>query len=150
MKLSRESQYALKAMVYLASLPEGTVLEAHEVADGADIARPFAAKILLQLRGAELLRSHRGKQRGYELAHPAAQISVREAVEAIEGDQVFQRCVFWSHPCAEANPCLLHPVWKSVRPHIAELMGRLTVADLVSSDLEALVPALTLAGAGCR
>lgn len=145
MKLSQECQYALKAMGYLASLPAGAVMESRAVADGAGIARPFAAKILLQLRNAELVRSHRGRERGYELARPPSEISVRQVVEAIEGERVFERCVFWSYACSEANPCLLHPVWKSVRPQVANLMERLSVADLGRSDLEAVIPMFKIA-----
>ena len=150
LKLTRESQYALKAMAYLAEQPPGTVLRAQQVADGARIAGPFAAKILLQLRGGGLLLSHRGSRRGYELARAPGEISVREVLEAVEGEGLFQRCVFWSHTCSEANPCELHPVWMSVRPQVAALMGRLTLADVIHSDFTAVVPHLRFAAPDFR
>ena len=150
MKLSRESHYAMKAMGHLARQPAGVVLEAREVADATGITRPFAAKILLQLRSAELVRSHRGRQRGYELARPAAEISARQVLEAIEGEGVFERCVFWSHTCSEANPCMLHPIWKSVRPQMADLMERVSIADLAHSDVDAVMEGFEVAGAKAR
>jgi len=150
LKLSRESQYALKAMAYLAEQPPGTVLGAKQVADGARIAGPFAAKILLQLRGGGLLLSHRGSQRGYELARAPSEISVREVLEAVEGEDLFQRCVFWSHTCSDATPCMLHPVWQSVRPQVADLMGRLTLADVIRSDFTAVATTLGFAAPDFR
>ena len=150
LKLSRESQYALKAMAYLAEQPPGTVLGAKQVADGARIAGPFAAKILLQLRGGGLLLSHRGSQRGYELARAPGEISVREVLEAVEGEDLFRRCVFWSHTCSDVTPCMLHPVWQSVRPQVADLMGRLTLADVIRSDFTALATTLGFAAPDFR
>ena len=150
MKLTRESQYALKAMAFLAEQPPATVVGARQVAEGAGISAPFAAKILLQLRGSGLLRSHRGSQRGYELARAADEISVREVLEAVEGEELFKRCVFWSHTCSEVSPCMLHPVWKSVRPEVADRLGRLTLADVINSNFTAVIPALGFAAADVR
>jgi len=66
-------------------------------------------------------------------------------LEAVEGEGLFQRCVFWSHTCSEADPCILHPVWISVRPQVADLMGRLTLAEVTHSDFADVLPAMGFA-----
>ena len=43
------------------------------------------------------------------------EVSVKEALEAIEGPDLFQRCIFWSDACSDSNPCLLHETWKVVK-----------------------------------
>ena len=147
MKLSRESQNALLALAYLAGRPEGTILQAAELADAIDVSPTFLAKILLKLTRQRVVASHRGRQRGYSLMRPAGQISVREAVEAVEGNDLFQRCVFWSNQCSDVNPCPLHPVWKTVRPMVSELMAHISIEELASGRE---LPGLKVASGGPR
>ena len=58
--------------------------------------------------------SHRGAVRGYSLARPADTIRVREILEAIEGQGVFEQCVFWPAKCSQQRhapqPCLARSV----------------------------------------
>ena len=83
-----------------------------------------------RLARAGVLRSYRGRERGYALAHPAREISVKAIVEAIEGPDIFQRCVFWSDACSDSSPCILHHVWQTVRPVVTDLLASTTVEDL--------------------
>ncbi|MDR5693642.1 MAG: Rrf2 family transcriptional regulator [Armatimonadota bacterium] len=142
MKLSKESEYGLTGLVYLARQRPGTILQVKEVAKAQDLPLYFLAKTFLKLTKRGVLRSFRGKERGYTLARSPAEISVKEIVEAIEGSDVFQRCVFWSNRCSDDRPCLLHGIWKNVRPQLVALMERITLEDLVQgkvSDLSELL-----------
>lgn len=130
MKLSRESQYGLLGTIHLARQPEGAILQVGQVAAEAGLAQPFLAKIFVRLARSGVLRSYRGRERGYALGRPAAEISVKQVVEAIEGPDLFQRCIFWSDTCSDNAPCVLHETWRTIRPRVAELMARTTIADL--------------------
>jgi Rrf2 family iron-sulfur cluster assembly transcriptional regulator len=132
MKLSRESEDGLAGVLYLARQPAGTILQVGAVAEGCGVARPFLAKIFVRLARGGVLRSFRGRERGYRLARPPEEISVKEVVQAIEGPEIFQRCIFWSNACSETNPCVLHPLWRTVRPLVADLLARTTIADLAA------------------
>jgi Rrf2 family protein len=133
-KLSQESKYALAGVLHLADHPEGTVRNAREIAEATGIAFPFLAKICNRLVGGGVLRSYRGRSRGYALARPAGEISVREVVEAIEGPDLFRRCVFWSDPCSDNHPCVMHDLWRQIRPQMAALMESTSVADLAGAE----------------
>ncbi|HEV2357538.1 MAG TPA: Rrf2 family transcriptional regulator [bacterium] len=130
MKLNRESEYGLAGMTYLAQQRPGTVATVKAVADAQTLPRMFLAKTFRKLTRHGVLRSHRGRQRGYALARTPQEINVREILEGIEGRDLFTRCVFWSHACAEDHPCLLHGTWKTVRPQVMELMAGIMLADL--------------------
>jgi Rrf2 family iron-sulfur cluster assembly transcriptional regulator len=129
-KLSKESKYGLTAVLYLAGQQEGAVRHAGEIAAATGINFPILAKICNRLAGNGILRSYRGRSRGYGLARPANTISVREVVEAIEGSDLFRRCVFWSDTCSETHPCVMHELWRQVRPRMATLMECTSVANL--------------------
>ncbi len=145
MKLSRESQYGLTAAMYLATQPPGTVLQGSRLAEAEGLPPMFLAKILRKLTRHGVLRSFRGRDRGYALARAPRDISVREVLEAIEGPDLFQRCVFWSDVCSEDEPCLLHDTWKTVRPVMASLMDHISLEEVASGHP---LPGLAVAAKG--
>ncbi len=150
MKLSRESQYALLGLAYLARQPPGAMLQAAQVAEGAGLPGTFLAKIFRKLTRHGILRSFRGRERGYVLARAPRDISVREIVEAVDGPDVFQRCVFWADACSDEHPCLLHEAWRTVRPVMADLMGRMSLEEVAEGRVVPGVPAPGSAGPAGR
>jgi Rrf2 family protein len=130
MKLTKETEYALECLAWLAKRPEGAVIAAADLADTVGTSAGFMSKILQRLSGANVVRGHRGNPRGYSLARPADRISVRDVVESLEGDNIFERCIFWPEPCSKANSCPLHDVWKRVRPQVRAQFSVLTMRDL--------------------
>lgn len=132
MKLSKESQYGLLALAYLAQQPEGTRLEAGELAGALGLPRPFLSKVLRRLVQHGLLQAFRGgRVRGYRLARPPHEIPVQEVLVALEGPDLFRHCIFWSDLCSEEAPCPLHGWWQDVRAAMLDRLSRLTLADLL-------------------
>lgn len=130
MKLTKETEYALDGLAFLAGRPVGTVMLAADLAGEVGTSAAFMSKIMQRLGGAKIVRGHRGNPRGYSLAKTAERITVRDVVETVEGNDIFERCIFWSEPCSEANSCPLHEVWKRVRPQVRAQFSGLTVRDL--------------------
>jgi Rrf2 family transcriptional regulator, iron-sulfur cluster assembly transcription factor len=130
MKLTKETEYALDGLASLASYPAGTVMPAADLADAVGTSTGFMSKIMQRLSLAKIARGHRGNPRGYSLARLAERISVRAVVEALEGDDIFERCIFWSELCSETTPCSLHDVWKRVRPQVRAQLSERSLRDL--------------------
>jgi len=129
LKLSTESRYAVVGLSFLASRPDA-IFEVSQVAEGAALPAPFLAKIFGKLTHQGILHSHRGKERGYSLAHAASDITLKEILEAVDGADIFQRCIFWSETCDEADPCPLHDTWTSLKAQISEKMATTSLADV--------------------
>lgn len=130
MNLSREGEYAIKGMLALAGVSPRRALMLHEVAAQNSLPPGFLSKIFQKLSRHGLVQSHRGVGRGYTLARPAAEVTVRQILEAIEGPDLFDRCMFARQPCGEGTQCPLHPYWSRARREIAEMYDRVTLADL--------------------
>jgi Rrf2 family protein len=130
MHLSRETEYGLKAMIYLAQRPPATVLTLHQIAEAKGLPVGFLAKTLQKLARRGVLQSFRGRQRGYCLARAPSQIRLREVLEAIEGANLTERCIFWGRRCGEAHPCILHSGWLEVRPSLTAFFDATTLARL--------------------
>lgn len=132
MKLSRESEYALDALRFLASQEPDAVRQTAEIAEAAEVPKSFLSKILRKLSLHGILRSYRGKQRGYALAQAPEAVTVKAILEAIEGPELFQRCIFWGELCSEASPCSLHELWATVRPKVEARMSEVTLAHVAA------------------
>lgn len=130
MRLTRESEYALLGLAFVASRPSGEVVPLAEIAAARRLPQTFLAKTFQKLARHGLLVSHRGPGRGYAIARRPDEISLRAVLEAIEGPELFSRCLFWNTHCSDANPCLLHRHMKPLVPDVRDVLERLTLADL--------------------
>jgi len=131
MKLGRESAYAIEGLLVLAARPVGAPMILGDIADARGVPQSFLAKIFQKLARSGIVLSSRGAIRGYALARPPKQIKVKEIVLAIEGPDLFDRCIFWSDRCGDSDPCPMHFRWKRLKKRIiGELMERTTLADL--------------------
>ncbi len=133
MNFSRECEYAVRGMVALAGASPGQALTLQEVAVQDNLPPGFLSKIFQKLVRHGLIQSHRGVQRGYTLAHPAAEIALDQILEAIEGPDLFDRCAFSHRRCGEAGQCLIHPYWRGVRGEVTRLFEEVSLRDLATS-----------------
>jgi Rrf2 family transcriptional regulator, iron-sulfur cluster assembly transcription factor len=137
LKLGRESEYAIDGLFVLAKKPLGTVMLLRDVAEAAGVPQNFLAKIFQKLARGGIVTSSRGAVRGYALSRRPRAIKVRQIFLAVEGSNLFDRCIFWSDRCAESNPCPMHFRWKKVRERvIGELMERTTLANLFKDAVQ--------------
>jgi Rrf2 family iron-sulfur cluster assembly transcriptional regulator len=133
MNFSRECEYALKGMVALAHLPVAETLTLQAIAAQESLPAHFLSKIFQKLLRHGLIRSHRGVQRGYTLTRPAPEITLRQVLEAIEGPDLFDRCMFSRRLCGGGGQCTLHPYWGQARSEVAALFGRIHLQEVADS-----------------
>ncbi len=143
MTFSRECEYALKGLAALAADNGVRPLMLSEIATREGLPLSFLSKIFQKLLKHGLVISHRGVERGYTLARDARAIPVRSILEAIEGPDLFDRCVFLHHRCGEESPCLIHPAWRDVRPQVKDVFEKTTLQDLVEARAAAAGPVAT-------
>lgn len=85
MKISTRGEYGLLAIVDLALQPEGTAVQAVQIAERQGIPKQYLDQLMLILRKSGLVESVRGRQGGYKLAKPAATITLLDVIVALEG-----------------------------------------------------------------
>jgi len=83
--MSAKAEYAVRAMVQLATASSGTLVKTDDLAQAQGIPPQFLVDILTNLRTDRLVRSHRGREGGYELARPANEISIADVLRCIDG-----------------------------------------------------------------
>ena len=86
MKITQESDYAIKIVLYLSKLDKGEIANAREISEAEQMSMKFALKILRRLCKVKLVESFRGIKGGYKLKKSANDISLRSVIEVIQGD----------------------------------------------------------------
>jgi FeS assembly SUF system regulator len=92
MRLSRLADFAVVLMTHVAQ-HHGTIHTASEAAIATRLPAPTVAKVLARLCREGLLTSIRGVKGGYQLARPAAEISVGAIVNALDGPIALTQCI---------------------------------------------------------
>ena len=130
LELSSEGRYALRALIYLAWVDEQVT--ADRISAEAHIPRRLLTRILAKLSHAGLIESEQGRGGGSRLARPASEITLREAVEVVEGPFGVTRCIMENRACREDLPCTLHDPWKAGQQAILEYLGTQTIEEFIS------------------
>lgn len=130
---SRSAEYAIRAFVHLASVPEGKYAMVKQIAEDASIPSHFLAKILQQLARKGFLRSSKGPTGGFSLRLPAPDISLIMIVDAVDGLTDYERCPAGLAECNDLAPYGMHDSWKALRSRIMEYLERTSIEDLAKS-----------------
>ena len=130
---SRSSEYAIRAFVHLAQVPDGRYAMVKNIAEAEDIPAHFLAKILQQLARKGLLRSSKGPTGGFALRVDAGDIRLLDIVEALDGLAPYQQCASGLAECNDDMPCSMHDSWVALRSRIMDYLGKNSIADLAKA-----------------
>jgi Rrf2 family protein len=130
MELTRKGEYAIRGVIYLARLKPGEVALISGIAEATGVPQTFLAKILQNFAKIGIVNSFRGTGGGFVLGRPAAQITLREVVEAVEGPIMPNRCLMGDSGCEYNMTCLVHPVWREVQVKVVEILNGVTIEEL--------------------
>jgi Rrf2 family protein len=123
MQITRQADYALRAVSYLAKLGPNQRAATRNVADEMKIPPSFLAKIISQLSIAGLLHTSRGARGGVTLAREPGKISMLDVVEAIDGPILLNECVGDPADCEFQEECVAHPIWVEAQKSLVKRLG---------------------------
>jgi Rrf2 family iron-sulfur cluster assembly transcriptional regulator len=130
MQITREGDYGIRSVLYLARQPFKKVSFVNEISEEYKIPRSFLAKILQKLVKAKLVRSYRGVKGGFSLAKQAREISVLDVLEAIEGKLAINVCLEDKKKCSFSKHCPTHFLWNSVQTKVLDTLKKANFDDL--------------------
>lgn len=132
MHLTKQSDYGVRAVLHLAMLSYGEVVQTKEIAASEDIPRKYLPSIIRILARAGLIRTLRGNQGGVMLARPPEEINLRDVIEAVEGPIALVSCMTGPNQCERESNCILIPVYGNLQELIVNQLEDTTFADIVS------------------
>lgn len=133
--LSQKAKYAIKALLVLArAQDQGTVVQARDISTTENIPKKFLDLIFFELRRHGLVQSTRGREGGYSLGKPAAQISIAEIVRAVDGPlaplpcasvRFYRRCP----DCNDEKTCEVRHLMREVRDAASAILDNTSLAE---------------------
>lgn len=129
---ARELEYALRALVLLATVDERT--RAADIARSCGIPPGTLRHVLDTLQRGTLVSAQPSRNGGYTLSRAASLITVLEVIEALEGPLEVSDCVFGLGKCVHVDRCALHATWESAWQAMSGRLACSTIADLVAHD----------------
>jgi Rrf2 family protein len=134
MQITRQADYALRAMLYLAQLPPNLRAATSQIAEEQSIPPSFLAKIISQLSIAGLIHTSRGARGGVSLARQPESITVLEVVEAIDGPISLNECCADPQACVFGEKCPLRPLWCETQSDLVNRLKNTTFDQFVVSQ----------------
>ncbi|MDP9414547.1 MAG: Rrf2 family transcriptional regulator [Pseudomonadota bacterium] len=137
--LSQRTRYTIRALLHLADRYGEGPVQLSQIAETQNIPSKFLTVMLSSMRRAGLVETMRGREGGYWLAKPPAEISYGEIVRLTRGSLgllpcasrlAYEQCT----NCITEDKCRLHRVMLMVRDETARILDGLSLADPVPID----------------
>ena len=135
MHVTAKADYAVRAVVELAGSSQDSPRKVDQLAQAQRIPVSFLENILTQLRSAGVVRSQRGPEGGYWLAHPPDQLNLAQIIRAVEGPLVGVRGQRPEEIEYVGSAEALQQVWIALRANLRKVLEHVTLADVASGKL---------------
>lgn len=136
MQITRQADYALRAMLYLARLEPNQRAATSQIAEEMEIPPSFLAKIISQLSISGLIHTSRGARGGVSLARKPEDINLLDVVEAIDGSISLNECVADPSVCSFGDNCPIHEVWCEAKAELVHKLQEATFDKLIEREKE--------------
>ncbi len=134
MQITRQADYALRAVIYLSRLKPEERAATSQIAQEQKIPPSFLAKIVSQLSVAGLLQTSRGARGGVSLARSPEDITVLDVVEAIDGPISLNECASCGGVCTFGDDCPMKPVWSETQSELVNRLKTITFNSFVREN----------------
>ena len=130
LRVTKLTDYATVVLTVLATR-QGQVLSAAELAEHSGLEQPTVSKLLKPLAQAGLVEGLRGVHGGYRLSRAAADISLIQIVEAMEGPLAITECSQGESQCGIAGQCGVRSNWRLINDVVADALRGVTLAQML-------------------
>ena len=123
-------------MLALAMRQGAGPLMVKDIAEQQHLPATYLEQLMVLLRKAGLVSATRGAHGGYTLSRPAAEITLAEVVEVLEGPINLTECPTGGGCCGHPESCALHDVWHQASQALIDVFSGITLANLVERQRE--------------
>ena len=134
MQLSRQGDYAIRAMIDLAQHAEKGPIHTEDIAKRQDIPKMYLSKIIQALAKAGLIRTVRGNKGGIFLNKKPSKITLFEVIEAIEGQIALNECLRYKGACSREDLCEVYPAWEKIQEVFKTELSKHTIGKFAKQN----------------
>ncbi|HXV21572.1 MAG TPA: Rrf2 family transcriptional regulator [Desulfuromonadales bacterium] len=134
MLITRATEYAIRAVLFLAKQPRGEIVFKKDICRTQSITPAFLTKIFQPLIKAGIVGSQRGVGGGFYLLKPPQEVSLLDVVQAQEGPLYINQCLTREGACERDVFCPVHGAWREIRGELMSTLSRYTFAHLIHEE----------------
>ncbi len=143
MRVSAKSDYALRALIEMATRTDGAPVSAEELGRLQEIPHGFLQAILADLRRAGIVVSQRGQSGGWRLGRSAESVSVADVIRAVDGPLVSVYGLRPESVTYNDRADVLQHVWIAARSSLRDVFEQVSIGQLAEGKLPRSVTART-------
>lgn len=132
--LNQTAEYALRAVVHLATLSGEQPVRVDDIAEALSVPRNYLSKILHVLAKSGVLGSVRGPKGGFTLAVAPSSLTLGEVVSPFDPIDAQPSCLLGRPQCRDDRPCAAHDRWKEISASLRSFFHETTLADLIAKE----------------
>ncbi len=136
---SNKCELAIKAVLYLSTLEKDSKVSAVHLSKTIRIAKAYSSKILQEMVVGGIISSKKGKTGGFYLERDLNEIYLIDLVRAVDGNDLFEKCLLGFPGCGTCEPCPVHDKWGGIRAQIEEMLTTHSVAELKPKTVKKLL-----------
>ena len=129
LKLSTKGRYALRIMVRMGMLRDGGPVRKQTIAKAEGISPDYVEQILMTLKTASLVQSHRGVNGGFSLVKDPAKVTIADILAASEGKMALAPC--FTESCERSTSCSARLLWQRASQALDGVFSGTTLADMI-------------------
>ena len=134
MEITRQADYAVRAMIHVANLPADSRVSTATISEAQHIPLPFLTKVIAHLVRAGLVTTNRGMGGGVSIARAPEEITLLDVLEAVEGPISLNRCLLRGVTCEIQPDCAVYDVWAEVQAQLVENLRSVRLDALVRME----------------
>ncbi len=140
MKITAQEEYGLRILIRIAGCKDAEGMSIPQLSEAEGISDHYIAKLTRILRMEGLINSTPGYKGGYVLARPSQKININEVLKAL-GGALFDKKFCGTHAgtlklCTNSVDCSARSLWQMIQYSVDQLLDKVSLADLVSSEIE--------------
>jgi Rrf2 family protein len=132
-RIARQTDYAARLVLHLASLEEGASASIAEISAQRLLPVPFVRRMVAPLVTAGILKTTRGSKGGIQLGRPPSEISLGDLVRAMEGPIAINECVHSPNACPFMHSCPVQKAWVDVSAALTQHLSSIRFDALLNS-----------------
>ncbi len=129
MRFSTRTRYGLRFLVYLASCPQGELVQLKDLANKENISAGYLEQIVRSLKPLGILESVRGAAGGYKLALNPRDVTLEDIFTHLEGDISPVACIKTKEVCARFEHCSTRSFWEDLDKHMRSFLKNMSLYD---------------------
>lgn len=136
MKISTKGTYSIRIMAEIAKTQDVKLATVSYLSEQTNITGKYLEKIISKLLKAKLLISFRGSSGGYKLSRQASDITIKDILNATEGNMKTVSCIEDGKNCDLSNKCLTVNIWAGLTKIVNDYLSKISLEDVITKKVK--------------